>query len=257
MMNPPEILKNFMNMMKEEQKKKFLKTAEILQQNPTDGIDYVTPITKFVEGNLWVDDFRRKAHSSEGRPFLTLCHLDPWFNNMLFNYGSNTKECPEQVLLLDFQLSGITNPGNDLAYFLLTSTTPEFRAEHLDSVLKGYFETLHRVIRESGIDDFSYSFTELLDDYQVSLNAGPMLVLFALPMMLNLDPEDAIDFGGVDLEDESMKKEFEKLNNANYEDLLMKHPFLLNRIRGVCDEIIKAKIIWAEFCFVILKIWQK
>ena len=241
--DPPEILITFMNMMKEDQTKKFLKTAEILQQNPTEGIDYVTPITRFCESGLWVDDLRRKSQVSKGRPFVTLNHLDPWFNNMLFNYGSNTKECPDQVLLLDFQLSGITSPGNDLVYFLLTSTTPEFRAKHLDSVLKGYFETLHRVIRESGIDDLSYSMSEFLDDYQLALNTGPMLIMFALPMMMNLDPEDAVDFGGVDLEDENIKKEFEKLNGANYEEILMKHPFLLNRIRGVCDDIIRAKII--------------
>ena len=238
--NPPEILVTIINMMKEDQKQKFLKMAEILQQNPTEGINYLTPITKFVESGLWVDDLQRKSQISEGRPFITVNHLDPWFNNMLFNYCSSTKECPEQVLLLDFQLSGVTSPGNDLVYFLLTSTTPEFRAEHLDSVLKGYFENLHRVVSESGIINFSYSMSQFLDDYHLALNNGPMLII-GLPMMMNLDPEDAVNFSGV--EDENIKKEFEKLSGANYERILMKHPFLLDRIRGICDDIIRAKII--------------
>jgi hypothetical protein len=93
--------------------------------------------------------------------------IDPRFNNMLFNFETSTSTNPKKVLLLDFQLSAFTHPGNDLAYFLQTSTTPEFRAEHLDSVFKGYFETLHRVVKEAGIGDFSYSMEQLQEDYQV------------------------------------------------------------------------------------------
>jgi hypothetical protein len=93
--------------------------------------------------------------------------IDPRFNNMLFNFETATSTQPKKVLLLDFQLSAFTHPGNDLAYFLLTSTTPEFRADHLDSVFKGYFETLHGVVKEAGIGDFSYTMEQLQEDYKV------------------------------------------------------------------------------------------
>ncbi len=43
------------------------------------------------------------------------------------------------------------------------------------------------------------------------------------------DPEDAVDIGGMDLSDENSKKGFEKLNSANYEELLKTHPYLKNR----------------------------
>jgi hypothetical protein len=85
--------------------------------------------------------------------------------------------------------------------------------------------------------------SDLLADYELGLNVGPMLIMFALPMMLNLDPEDAVDFGGVDISDDSVKKEFEKLNTASYEEVLKNHPYLKTRIKGVCDDVIKAKII--------------
>ena len=88
---------------------------------------------------------------------------------MLFNFETSTSTHPKKVLLLDFQLSAFTNPGNDLAYFLLTSTTPEFRAEHLDSVFKGYFETLHQVVKEAGIGNFLYTMEELQEDYRVRI----------------------------------------------------------------------------------------
>ena len=63
-------------------------------------------------------------------PFSTLSHLDPWFNNMLFKYDGASTD-PQDVLLLDFQIASYTHPGNDLAHFLMTSTTTKFRNEHL------------------------------------------------------------------------------------------------------------------------------
>ena len=132
--NLPPIVAKLFEMMKEEQQGKFIRIAEILAEDNND-IDYVGRVKAFVNSGLWINDLRKKAQQSAGRSFCTLCHLDPWFNNMLFNYRVKGSKMPEKVVLLDFQLSGYTSPGNDLAYFLLTSTTPEFRKEHLVSAL--------------------------------------------------------------------------------------------------------------------------
>ena len=70
-----------------------------------------------------------------------------------------------------------------------------------------------------------------------------MLIMFALPMMLNFDPEDAVDFGGMDFTHEDARKKFEKLNSENFEDSLKKNPDLKNRVKGVVDDMINAKII--------------
>ena len=70
-----------------------------------------------------------------------------------------------------------------------------------------------------------------------------MLIMFALPMMLNFDPEDAVDFGGVDFTHKDAKKQFEKLNSENFEDTLKKNPDLKKRVKGVVDDIINANII--------------
>ena len=70
-----------------------------------------------------------------------------------------------------------------------------------------------------------------------------MLIMFALPMMLNLDPEDAVDLCAIDINDEGAKKEIDKLNKENFEEVVRRHPYLKERIKGVCDEIIRANII--------------
>jgi hypothetical protein len=46
---------------------------------------------------------------------------------------------------------------------------PEFRAEHLDTVLRHYHETLLRVVKESGTAALSYSYSELLADYRLCM----------------------------------------------------------------------------------------
>ena len=128
---PPDVAKLF-KMMKDEQRGKLIRIAEILAEDSNE-IDYVGRFQAFVDSGLWIDELRKRAEQSDGKSFCTLTHLDPWFNNMLFHYGVKGSNEPEKVVLLDFQLAGYTSPGNDLAYFLLTSTTSELRREHLVS----------------------------------------------------------------------------------------------------------------------------
>ena len=44
----------------------------------------------------------------------------------------------------------MTNFANDLAQFLFTSTTKEFRDQHLDYVLDYYLNELKSVVRNAG-----------------------------------------------------------------------------------------------------------
>ncbi len=56
---------------------KFLRLAEILEEeNPE--TDYVARVKSFLASGAWIHELRSKANSSKGRPFNTLCHLDPW-----------------------------------------------------------------------------------------------------------------------------------------------------------------------------------
>ena len=70
-----------------------------------------------------------------------------------------------------------------------------------------------------------------------------MLIMLTLPLMLNFDPEDTVDFGGVDFTDKDAKKHFEKLNAENFEAILKKNLDLRNRVKGVVDDLINANII--------------
>ncbi len=77
---------------------------------------------------------------------------------------------PSEVLMLDFGTSCYLHPGFDLSLFFLTSTTPELRRSHLDSLLRRYHSTLLRVVGEcsAGEEDLKdyYKFEDLMDDYR-------------------------------------------------------------------------------------------
>ncbi|CAB4064648.1 unnamed protein product [Lepeophtheirus salmonis] len=78
--------------------------------------------------------------------FKTLCHGDPWFNNMMFKYDDAKKV--KDVILLDMQIIYSGNIGADLAYFLYSSVTSEDLSNKLDSYLEYYRKCLISFVNE-------------------------------------------------------------------------------------------------------------
>ena len=81
----------------------------------------------------------------------TLCHGDFWSNNIMFHYAnekdefnskvqSEPEKCtPTDLILIDFQLINYSNPCYDLVYFLYINTDLQFRDNHLNDILKMYY----------------------------------------------------------------------------------------------------------------------
>ena len=55
-----------------------------------------------------------------------------------------------EALFTDFQSCAFGRSGQDLAHFLLTSTTREFRQNHLETVLQAYLTELEDVLNNLG-----------------------------------------------------------------------------------------------------------
>ena len=122
----------------------FVASAELLDED--DSKKFSTWMKSlFDEKQIDIVDLRGTMQKAEKGRLNAINHLDPWFNNVLCKYSDDHLE---EVLLLDFQNCGYCNVGNDLAHFLLCSTTKQFRAENLDSVLKIYHDKLLFVIEK-------------------------------------------------------------------------------------------------------------
>ena len=108
--------------------------------------------------------------------------------------------------------------------------------------MHGYHSTLHCVIRDHGIANFEYSFEELLEDYRIGQSIGLVFCMFALPMVL-AEPDDTVEFFEVDFTDSAEMKEFGDRHNENFERIISKDQEVKERIQGVFDDMMKAKIV--------------
>ena len=67
--------------------------------------------------------------------------------------------------MVDFQISRVGHPLNDLLYFFYSSTLPELREKHMIDLLRLYFDTLEADLELLNVE-LGYSFEEFLNDYK-------------------------------------------------------------------------------------------
>ena len=253
MQNQPDFLRRYkpMNQRLDEATKSMMKNA---RQNlagrltksvallETEGNKYTNWITGLFAKNVVIDDLKDKMQTPTEFGFNAICHLDTWFNNMLFQY--NEKNQVQEVLFLDFQGSGYCNVGNDLAMLLLSSTTKEFRDQNLKKILMHYLQSLKDTVltASDGQEDLKYSMEDLEKDYRFGLPVGLTFCFNALPMIL-CEPEDVIDFSTVDFQDVKAQKAFVANASDSFNNILKTNVNVQKRLRGILDDMIDAQIL--------------
>lgn len=81
----------------------------------------------------------------------------------MFHYDESGK--PDGLRMVDFQLSRVGHPLNDLLYFLYSSATPEMRKEQMIDLLRFYFDTVKRDLELLNVE-LNYTFDDFLQDYK-------------------------------------------------------------------------------------------
>ena len=80
-----------------------------------------------------------------------------------------------------------------MAHFLLTATTREFRAHHLETILQAYLTELEDVLNHLGcFDEPMYNLTTLRRDYRKGIYMGISFCLFAMPMLNNTEVDGSV-----------------------------------------------------------------
>ncbi|XP_053692401.1 uncharacterized protein LOC128740856 [Sabethes cyaneus] len=85
-------------------------------------------------------------------------HGDLWSNNLMFKTTPSGE--PLECILVDFQLSRYTPPAYDINLLFALTTTEEFRAENMNSLLGHYFLIFQQVLKLNGINAQSIYTTE-------------------------------------------------------------------------------------------------
>lgn len=98
---------------------------------------------------------------------------------LLFNRGGD-------IRLVDLQMFRRGNPSVDLAYLFGTSTSPEMRKEHLDSILRLYYDKLDSNLTILGYPSKMYPFDAFLRDFKHTYFFG--IILGSLHSMVRYNP---------------------------------------------------------------------
>eukprot|EP00092_Neocalanus_flemingeri_P008482 GFUD01009139.1.p1 GENE.GFUD01009139.1~~GFUD01009139.1.p1 ORF type:complete len:452 (-),score=161.32 GFUD01009139.1:183-1538(-) len=158
------------------------------EKNP--GKMYVKYLEDLIAKHLDFATAANKVRDDMKYKLKTICHGDPWFNNMMFKYKDDKQL--DGVVFIDFQIAGYVSPALDLVYFMAASTTGELRRKYLPHILTMYHTIFINTVERFGVSvDFSYE--ELLEDFRKAKLHGLNFALQALPGILNENPDDIID----------------------------------------------------------------
>lgn len=122
-------------------------------------------------------------------------HGDCWTNNMLFQYDEGGK--PTTVCLVDLQCTRVCCIMTDIVYYLYTSTTTEFRKEHLEEMLKWYYTKFTEYCEILKVKPFpGFTWDNFQRKYHRSKMLGLLFATFCLPFMLQR-PESNVNMDTV------------------------------------------------------------
>jgi len=131
----------------------------------------------------------RKVFGERFDKFCTVCHGSPWMENALI--WKDDKQIRE-VVFMNYQQARFSQPATDIAILLYTSTSKEFRKEHLSRVLKTYHNTLTDTLVKLGFGPDTYPFSDLFQDYQDAMIPAIGMAVTVLPGLVR-EAGDEVD----------------------------------------------------------------
>jgi len=77
-------------------------------------------------------------------------------------------------MMLDYQFTNLGRPGNDITYFIYTSTSRQQRLDHLDELLHDYYNTFVQDWKSLGGDSLEVPFTfeEIVKEFDECFSFG-------------------------------------------------------------------------------------
>jgi len=119
-------------------------------------------------------------------------HGDCWSNNMMFKYeDSANPETPTSIYLLDFQISCLISPVQDLSYFFYVSATKEMK-DNLDKYLRIYLNAFNDHVRALGGNPENYfTWESLKQEWKKYCKCGYLLACIVFKMILRSKEETA------------------------------------------------------------------
>ena len=161
---------------------------------------------------------------------------------MMFKYGLDGHL--EKAMFIDIQITSYHSPTLDLAYFMASSTTGQFRRQHLTHVLTYYHTIFMLTVQRLG-STVEYSFEDFQEDYKKSSLWGLNFAIGALPSALAESEEDVMEMESImeAINNPDQEATNEALNKdlARNRALFDKNKVLMERFRDIINECIDYK----------------
>lgn len=129
-----------------------------------------------------------------------ITHGDCWVNNFMFKFEDEDQSKYPQIKILDWQLSKIASPVNDLSYFIFATASAK-DLDNLNDLLKVYHDSLSNHLKLLGSNpEKLYSFSDLLKDWKKNAIYGATV----FPTIIGIQTYEDNDDPGYD---ETVKNE--------------------------------------------------
>ncbi|CAL4123873.1 unnamed protein product, partial [Meganyctiphanes norvegica] len=109
----------------------------------------------------------QEMHNENNYKLLCLVHGDVHAMNMMFSYTDGDKNCnnPNDISLLDWQLCHWNTPAVDLQYLIYSTTSREFRKEHLEDILKFYHSSFVEATVKLRVEGLKWTYEDFKGDF--------------------------------------------------------------------------------------------
>ncbi|XP_037303643.1 uncharacterized protein LOC115447725 [Manduca sexta] len=88
------------------------------------------------------------AKQDEGSKYSVIQQGDSWINNILFRFDGDSLQ---ESVLIDYQMSKVSNPCCDILYMLLTCTDHKSRLNHFHDWIEFYHSELDKALANHGL----------------------------------------------------------------------------------------------------------
>ncbi|XP_017870863.1 PREDICTED: uncharacterized protein LOC108619068 [Drosophila arizonae] len=173
-----------------------LKLSALDALRPQTDRSYMERLREYFGRGSYFEMLTALLSGSNCEPFAVVCHGDSWNNNFLYKCQPGSEE-PAEVRLIDWQLMRYASPVTDLAYFLFTCTTRDFRRQHYESMLELYYEALRQqLIRLGERPEVVFPLSAFKQQLQEKGAVGLLLAMMVLPIV-TIRSEDAPDLQAI------------------------------------------------------------
>lgn len=175
--------------------KSAVKTLEIIEPRTQELQAVIDHISGYIDRTY---DIMYHMFNAPKQKYHTICHGDPWANNLLFLHDDDGKII--DLKMVDYQISRHTSVTTDVHYLIYTSAQSSLLENSYESLIKIYHTEFLRELRRLHVDEKSLAGlnTEWLEsELRTYAFYGGLVGCFLVNPML-AEEEDALQYESIE-----------------------------------------------------------